>query len=148
MRCGTGAGIRAARSAGFHLLFGFGSSIGCRRLFQIEDLFQFPPTCEFLAVLFLLFLLQMNYLSDPQSVHPHGFHCDSLRKIAAPLPRPCVPSPQPCGPFARLSHSQGALLASVSSPSKSARLRRLAPLQWRRTRSVATRSSSAPAFAG
>lgn len=50
----------------------------------MEDLFQFPQTCEFPAVLFLLFFLQKNYLSAPQSVHPHGFHCDSLRKIAAP----------------------------------------------------------------
>src|SRR5271156_1373763 len=63
----TAAGIRDVRSAGFLLRVGYDQQLGRRVAVQIEDLRRFPQPCEYLAALYLLFLLRMNYLSGPQS---------------------------------------------------------------------------------
>jgi hypothetical protein len=113
------------------LRLGFDFSAAARMAFLTEQSSRFPQPCESRVALFLLFLLGMNYLSVPQIVNAHGFHCDPLRKFADLPPQLCVRSPQLCGLFAYPMGSPGALPAGVFSPSRSGRLRRRAPLRSR-----------------
>src|SRR5271155_4159677 len=146
--CETASGIRVVRSFGFCLRLGLDESFGLPVTCPMEAFLQFPQPCEFHPALFLLFFLQMNYLSAPQFVPLYGFQGESLRNFADLPPQLCVPSPQLCGPCGHPPDCQGALLAGASSPSKSARSRRPALLRWLCRRSAATSSSNVRVFAG